>query len=138
MLKQAGCFEPSARIASAAEQFAAPIFLRRETGEVVISTLIEEALEEEVVLQGFGVFCHVPRRSIDIAQRLVDVLRRRNAVCIGTESLGQTLSELADRCIGLRRSGADLAHCVIELLGQLTLLNINDHALHLSRSLIQV
>src|ERR1700739_4111084 len=46
--------------------------------------------------------------------------------------------ELLDRRIGLRGSRANLRHCVVELLRQLTSLDIRHDAVHSDRRLLQV
>src|SRR5271170_7024838 len=93
-LKQSLGGHPRAPTIHIHEECLAPIFVRRDVRQAVITTATEEALEEEVVLDGLSVFGHIPGCLIGARQRFADVLARRDAIDVWSECLIQTLVNL--------------------------------------------
>src|SRR5579862_1125193 len=123
-LKKGGRLQPRAWAMGASKELTASIFLRRQTGKREISSMSEEAFEEEIMLKSLRILCHISCRCIHIAQSLVDVLSCSHTSYIGSQSLSQALVDLFDGCIDLGRRRANLRHSIIQLLRQLTPLNI--------------
>jgi hypothetical protein len=114
MLKQCVGLQPGARALAISEELTAPVFLRGKAAQCVISTMIEEAFEEEVVFECLGIFGHVACRSVDIGQSFADVLACSDAICIRTKGLGQALLDLLNARISPSGSGMNLRHRVPE------------------------
>src|ERR1700743_2222808 len=94
------------------KQSAAPILRRRQAGQIVVATAVEETLKEEVVFESLGILSHVACCNVDIAQGLIDVLSCCNSIRVRSQSLCQALMDLLKRRIGLRGSRMNLGHCV--------------------------
>src|ERR1700759_241119 len=124
LLKKGVSFQPYAGATVVSQELAVTIFLRGQAGQSVVPTVVEKALQKEIVFERFGTLGHVTCRNVDIAQGLTNVLSRCNTICVRTQSLCQALMNLRNRLVGLSRSRMNLCHCVVEFLGELTLLNV--------------
>src|ERR1700722_5991408 len=130
--------QPDPGVIRIRKEFSAPIIPRRQARQSVLATMLEKTLEEEVGFESLSVFGHVTCCDIRIAQGLTDVLSRCNSVCVGSQGLCQALMNLLNRRVGLSGSRTNLRHCVVDLLRQLTLLDIGNDAVYSTRGCIEI